>query len=1113
MNQIIYASKQDNYQFIPRKNLHSLERFFENVMDLCNHANSENANDSFIFWCEKYRNANYLTLSASRDGRDISTGRTAPYSHIYFEDIDSGSIKEKIKNEGYIGLFDRDFINQELLNQIVQDEIAEEDIDKLEIYTLKGVEREYSIADEILAIILSFIYSERRIYIQLSSDEQFKENARLLLKKIYENIPYALRLKTGCAVGFSPDEALKERIKLIIGTDIGSRFCVRITNEGFEANDNAKNELDKLPIGIDFVQQIINDNSLRNELFDEYDYYVSSKEDALNGYSKDSFKQFFNNVITKDGNSLSHYYESFSFLDKEIKGEVYEYKIYSFNIKQSGLIYEIAKESYFNSYCKRVNGRLSNANHLNDLINHEGMQVLSYFVSDSLTESQARELFSPSKITQILNKTIAEESKKNTLGTYGKYDLRKLLDNYNNDSIMHYFIYLFHVLLSIAASPSISKPNLIIADTEKAVKEKLESFFFSSSHDFWNDYGNRVANLREYIKAMFVQAINQVLKVKYNDIAYYECINESFNKNFDIWFLNIREVNEKRLVSQYVASKLEVLEKLGPAEIKEIAQTYNECIREKINDCNKIKLLYSNLIAIRNKNEDNRTQIERLEVEIEKNKEDIKLYTTQLKELKSEKSILINEKSGYITEVSVLKSEIDSLEIANESLEKQNGDLKDEFEVLKRDFDELISSNKPKHEEVTGDYGKGSNKGNKKRIEKNPIFATATIKGFVVCAVGIFVILLVFLTMHFFMLSRNGNTSPSINAFDVPDGVSGNLYSFYFEAIGEPRPTWTHEGGPLPYGLSLSEWGGLIGVPEETGYFTFYVRATNSEGSERRRVTLDILPGQDSPIIEGPVMAPNGIINSHYSFQLEISGSPAPNYNMHGELPPGLTIIDGLISGVPLQAGSFTFEIEAYNTEGVDRRNITIIIEDAEVHNVIRNDAPGGIVGMDYDFNFKSMVHSTHIWDYSGNLPPGLTFTSDGSIKGIPTTAGEFIFIITATDFDYHESCTIVMIISEDIMTSELVSPLIALTQAPNGMINKEYNFQFDAVGSPSIVWTSQGRLPFGLTLNEQGLITGVPEAIGTFNFTIIATNTEGEDKQQVMLIITEDIDNDDDDD
>lgn len=35
---------------------------------------------------------------------------------------------------------------------------------------------------------------------------------------------------------------------------------------------------------------------------------------------------------------------------------------------------------------------------------------------------------------------------------------------------------------------------------------------------------------------------------------------------------------------------------------------------------------------------------------------------------------------------------------------------------------------------------------------------------------------------------------------------------------------------------------------------------------------------------------------------------------------------------------------------------------------------------------------------YSGSMPPGLTFGSDGTISGTPTTAGEYLVCFTVTD-------------------------------------------------------------------------------------------------------------------
>ncbi|MFN8479298.1 MAG: S8 family serine peptidase [Kouleothrix sp.] len=63
----------------------------------------------------------------------------------------------------------------------------------------------------------------------------------------------------------------------------------------------------------------------------------------------------------------------------------------------------------------------------------------------------------------------------------------------------------------------------------------------------------------------------------------------------------------------------------------------------------------------------------------------------------------------------------------------------------------------------------------------------------------------------------------------------------------------------------------------------------------------------------------------------------------------------------------------------------------------------------------------------------------------------------------------------------------------PTGARGLSYQFQFVAIGAPTPTFDLQsGTLPDGLTLGANGVISGVPTALGTWDFTIRATNGVG---------------------
>jgi hypothetical protein len=78
-----------------------------------------------------------------------------------------------------------------------------------------------------------------------------------------------------------------------------------------------------------------------------------------------------------------------------------------------------------------------------------------------------------------------------------------------------------------------------------------------------------------------------------------------------------------------------------------------------------------------------------------------------------------------------------------------------------------------------------------------------------------------------------------------------------------------------------------------------------------------------------------------------------------------------------------------------------------------------------------------------------------------------------------------------------VVCPIITVNPPtlPNGTVGTAYNQTLSASGgtAPYTFTVSSGALPGGLTLNSAtGAITGTPNAAGTFNFSITATDTNG---------------------
>jgi hypothetical protein len=155
-------------------------------------------------------------------------------------------------------------------------------------------------------------------------------------------------------------------------------------------------------------------------------------------------------------------------------------------------------------------------------------------------------------------------------------------------------------------------------------------------------------------------------------------------------------------------------------------------------------------------------------------------------------------------------------------------------------------------------------------------------------------------------------------------------YTFTYAASGYPAPTFSVTSGTLPAGLSLSPAGSITGSPTTPGLSPMTVTASNGVSPSATQ-SFSIAVQQAPAITSGPPPA-MATVTSPYSFTFTTSGFPVPTFSVtSGDLPPGLTLSpDGILSGVPTSAGTYTATVDATNGVGTDAtQSITITITNA----------------------------------------------------------------------------------------------------------------------------------------------------------------------------------------
>ncbi|MBF0235479.1 MAG: IPTL-CTERM sorting domain-containing protein, partial [Desulfamplus sp.] len=161
----------------------------------------------------------------------------------------------------------------------------------------------------------------------------------------------------------------------------------------------------------------------------------------------------------------------------------------------------------------------------------------------------------------------------------------------------------------------------------------------------------------------------------------------------------------------------------------------------------------------------------------------------------------------------------------------------------------------------------------------------------------------------------NASVCPTITIMpqSLPQGAVDVVYN----------QSMTASGGQAPYIFSLNgdiiTDGLLFGTPTTAGTVTFTITATDANGCiGLRDYTVVINAPVCPPITLAPPLLPQGTEGVAYSRSITASGGQAP-YTFSvtaGTLPNGLLFTNGLISGTPTTAGTFTFTVTATDANG-----------------------------------------------------------------------------------------------------------------------------------------------------------------------------------------------------
>jgi hypothetical protein len=321
----------------------------------------------------------------------------------------------------------------------------------------------------------------------------------------------------------------------------------------------------------------------------------------------------------------------------------------------------------------------------------------------------------------------------------------------------------------------------------------------------------------------------------------------------------------------------------------------------------------------------------------------------------------------------------------------------------------------------------------------------------------------------------------------LPNGTEGTAYSGPLSAAGGTPPySWSIASGSLPPGLTLNPGTGEItGTPTASGVFGFTVAVTDSaRTTASRALSIRVI----APLRILTESLPPGIEGAPYSSPVSASGGTAPySWSVSGSLPPGLTLnaATGAISGTPTAQGSFSFTVSVTDAAQASASRALSIQINAPLR-ILTTSLPEGAEGRPYSASIQASGGAVP-YSFSlaaGQLPPGITLSSDGSLSGVPSQSGDFALTVRVTDRAGYRA-------ERELSLRVQLRPQILTEALPDGRVGETYSTTLSASGRQPFTWSiSSGSLPQGLSLNAQtGAITGTPAQPGSFSIEVTVSD------------------------
>ncbi len=213
-------------------------------------------------------------------------------------------------------------------------------------------------------------------------------------------------------------------------------------------------------------------------------------------------------------------------------------------------------------------------------------------------------------------------------------------------------------------------------------------------------------------------------------------------------------------------------------------------------------------------------------------------------------------------------------------------------------------------------------------------------------------------------------------------------------------------------------------------------------------------------------------------------------------LPTGLTLntLNGLMSGIPKIAGTFSIPITASNSIGTGNANFTLVVINPAAPILKVVDTAKAYIGVPFSYQIYGTNAPTSF--AAANLTASLTIdTIKGLITGILLKTDTIRLSLHATNAGGTAVSSLVIIVGKPPV------PVVISAITARGVVGQAFSYAINATNSPYLYKTS--ALPSGLSLDSTtGLITGLPLLAATTSVTVYAINNGGTGKATISFVI-----------